>query len=94
MFAKRPLNDLAERRRLLKMEADLLRGFIRLDRTRLREQLAGFMAAGKTHAFQSPWLIAGGALARVLSRQHWRKLAMWIPAVMTTLRWVHSLKHK
>jgi hypothetical protein len=93
MFAKQ-LNDLAERRRLLVMEADLHRSLLDLERQNLRARLAGLRDARERVAAGSPLLIAGGAVAGLLAVRHWRKVARWIPAALTALRWVQSLKSK
>ena len=94
MFAKQQLNDLAERRRLLVMEADLHRSLIVLERESLRARIADLQAARERVSSNSPWLIAGGAVAGLLAMRHWRKLAGWIPAALTALRWVQSMKSK
>jgi hypothetical protein len=87
MFAKQ-LNELAERRRLLVMESDLHRSLLILERENLRARLAGLRAARERVAAGSPLLIAGGAVAGLLAMRHWRKLARWMPAALTVLRWV------
>lgn len=94
MFAKQQLNELAERRRLLVMEADLHRSLIGLEREGLRERLAGLLAAREKVASNSPWLIAGSAVAGLVAVRHWRKLARLLPAALTALRWVRALKNK
>ena len=94
MFAQQQLNELAERRRLLVMEADLHRSLIGLERASLRERLASLQAAREKVATNRPLLIAGGAVAGLLAMRHWRKLARWVPAALSALRWVQSLKAK
>ena len=86
MFAKQRLNELAGRRRLLVIEADLHRSLIGLERESLRERLAGLRAARGKAAANRPLLIAGGAVAGLLAMRHWRKLARWIPPVFAALR--------
>lgn len=88
MFAQRQLTELAERRRLLVLEADLHRSLIRLER------LASLQAARTMVATNRPLLIAGGAVTGLLAMRHWRKLARWIPTALTVLSWVQSLKDK
>jgi hypothetical protein len=94
MFAQRQMNELAERRRLLMMEADLHRSLIGLERESLRARIADLQAARERASSNSPWLIAGGAVAGLLALRHWRKLASWIPAALTALRVAQSLKSK
>ncbi len=92
MFAQRQLNELAERRRLLVMEADLHRSLITLERESLRARLDGLREARGKVASHSPLLIAGGAVAGLLAMRHWRKLARWIPTALTALRFAKALK--
>lgn len=92
MLAKRQLNELAERRRLLVMEADLHRSLIGLERENIRARFAGLQAARGRVGAGGPWLAAGGALAGLLVIRRWRKFAPWIPAALTALRWVKSLR--
>lgn len=93
MFAQQ-MNELAERRRLLVMEADLHRSLIGLERERLRERLASLRAVQEKVSSHSPWLVAGSAVAGVIAMRHWRKLARWLPAALTAMRWVRLLKRK
>ena len=94
MFAQRRLNELATHRRLLVMEAELHRSLIGLERTSLRERLASLQTAREKVAATRPLLMAGGAVTGLLAIRLWRKLARWIPAVLTVLRCVQSLKGK
>jgi hypothetical protein len=89
---KKQMTELAERRHLLVMEADLHRSLIGLERENLRSRLADLQAAREQAGNISPLLIAGGAVAGLLAMRHWRKLARWIPAALTVLRWVRTSK--
>lgn len=91
MFARKSLNELAERRRLLVLESDLHRNLIALDFRNLRSRVAGLQAARERVKAGGPWLAAGGAVAGVLALRHWRKLARWVPTALTAVRWVKSL---
>ncbi len=94
MFAKKQLNDLAERRRLLVLEADLHRSFIILEREHLRSKFDWIHQARERVAAGGPWVAASGAVAGLFAVRHWRKLAKWIPAGLVALRWIKSLKNK
>ena len=94
MFAKQQLNELAERRRLLVLEADLHRSLIGLERENLRARLVGLQAARERVAAGGPWLVAGSAVVGLLAVWNWRKLARWIPTALTAWRWMQSLKGK
>ena len=91
MLAKE-LNELAERRRLLVMEADLHRSLIGLECENLRGRFTTVREAGGIAAAGSPLLMAGGALAGFLGLRYWRHLAKWVPMAWTAFRWWRSLK--
>jgi hypothetical protein len=93
MSAKSAIEELAERRRLLVMEADLHRSLIVVERERLRERVAGWQAARERIARGRPLLLAGGAVAGLLAARHWRKLARRFPAAFAAWQWVRKLKH-
>ena len=92
MFAQKQLNDLAERRRLLVLEADIHRNLIVMESENIRAKLAWIANARERVSAGGPWLAAGGAIAGVFALRHWRKLAGWVPMAMTALRWVRRLK--
>jgi hypothetical protein len=94
MFAKQQLNELIERREMLKLEADLHRAVIGLECESLRARLAELQAARGRVAAGGPWFIAGGTVAGLLALRHWRKLARRLPTAVTVLRWVQSLKDR
>lgn len=94
MFAKEQLNDLAQRRRLLVLEADLHRNLIALEREGLRARMAELQAVRARVAAGGPWLAAGGAFAGLLAVRHWRKVLRWMPTTLTALRWAWSLKSR
>jgi hypothetical protein len=94
MFAQRQMNELAERRRLLVMEADLHRNLISLERESLHARIAALREARERVTSSKPLLLAGSAVAGLVAMRHWRKLARWIPAALTALRVAQSLKSK
>lgn len=94
MSARKSLNELAERRRMLVLESDLHRNLIALDCQNLRARLTGWSAARERMKAGGPWLAAGGAVAGVLAIRHWRKLARWIPTALIAVRWVKSFANR
>jgi hypothetical protein len=92
MSAKQPLNELAERRRLLVLEADLLRRCLGLERQALAARWAGLKAAPHKPLRHSPLLMAGGAGAILFAMRRGRALARWLPVVLIALRWLRILK--
>jgi uncharacterized membrane protein YhiD involved in acid resistance len=87
MFATQKLNELAERKRLLLLEAELHRGLIGLERDSLQKRLAGLRTTQERVASNRPLVIAGSTVAGLLALRHWRKLACWMPTALTALRW-------
>jgi hypothetical protein len=87
MSAKQQMNDLAERRRLLAMEADLHRSLIGLECGNLRARLEGLREERKRITAGNALWIAGGAVAGLLAVRRWRNIARWLPAGVTALRW-------
>ena len=88
------MNELAERRRLLVMEADLHRSLIGLEREKLCARIVALREAQERVTSSKPLLIAGSAVAGLVAMRHWRKLARWIPAAVTALRVTQLLKRK
>jgi hypothetical protein len=88
MFAKGQLNELAEHKRLLLLEADLHRNLIGLECEKLRAQLAPLNEMRERVVASSPWLVAGSAVAGLLAMRHWRKLIRWAPLAMSAVRWL------
>lgn len=85
------MNDLAGLKRLLVLEGDLHRRLIGLERENLRKRFAGLRAAQERVTSNKPLLIAGSAVTGWLVLRHWRRVARWIPAVITVRRWMRGL---
>jgi hypothetical protein len=94
MLAGSQLNQLAERRRLLVMEADLQRALIALECENLRAKWSGVAALRQQVASASPLLAVGAAVAGLLAVRHRRKLGGWLAVVPTVLRLARLLKAK
>jgi len=92
MFARRQLNQLAERKRLLAMEAELHRSLIGLGREELGSRLAGVQAMREQVFAKKPLLLVGAGLAGLLAMRDWRKVVRWAPAVLTAWRWMRALR--
>lgn len=94
MFAQKQLNELAERRRQLVLEADLCRSLIVLEHEHLRSKFDWIHQAREKVASGGPWMVVGGTVAGLLAVRHWRKLIRWAPAGLAAMRWIKSLKAK
>lgn len=92
MRGKEELMELAERKRLLLLEADLHRSLIGLECENLRKQLAPLSNVRDRIAAGGPWLVAGSALAGVLAIRNWRKVIQWAPLAMSALRWLKKFR--
>lgn len=91
MLAEKQLTSLAERRRLLVMEADLHRQVIATEIEAVRARLEWLARARETASAGKPWLAVGGVVAGLFAVRHWRKLAAWAPAALEALRWARKL---
>ncbi len=89
MSAEQQLNELAERRRLLVLEADLQRNIITLECENIRDHLRELQTA-RERATHHPLFMAGSAAAGLFALRHWRKVARWAPAALSAFRWIKS----
>lgn len=85
------MNELAERRKLLVMEADLHRAVIGLERANLQLRLAKLRAARERLATNKPLLLAGSAVGGLLALWKGRKFVSLIPAALSALKWARTL---
>lgn len=86
MSAKQQMTELAERRRLLLLEAELHRRIIGMEYQGLRGQLASLKTLRGQVAGGKPWFIGGAAVVGLLAARHWRKVFRWLPHVLTVWR--------
>jgi hypothetical protein len=86
MSAQTGMNELAERKRLLLMEAELHRSIIGLERQRLEERMASLTMLRGHFIGGGSWLVAGAALAGLLAVRRWGNLMRWLPRVMWVWR--------
>lgn len=93
MSEKSRLTELAEHRKLLLLEADLHRSVLTLELEKLRTALSELSAA-RQRVTHSPWVVAGGAVAGLMTLRYWRKFKQWAPVAVSTFRWIKSLKQR
>lgn len=86
MAASQRLNELAERKRLLLLEADLHRNLLGLECTALRARVAGLTDIRKQLAARSPLVLGGSAIAGWVAVRHWRKAIRWLPQAVSLWR--------
>lgn len=77
------MNDLATRKRLLVLQADLHRQLAALECSRLRGRWDGAASFVEQNRW---WLIGGAAVVGVLGVRNWRGLAQWVPTLVTAWR--------
>ena len=92
MPAQRPLTDLAERKRLLVLQADLHRALLRVEGAKMRERMNWWHEARNKVRSASPWLAVGAGAVGLLAASRWRKLANWVPVGLAAWRWVQKFK--
>jgi hypothetical protein len=92
MSQARPMNDLAERKRLLTIEADLHRNLISVECARMRDRVKSLTSLGTLPKYLSflaptnPWVIGGTAIAGALAARNWGKAIKWLPAAFSLWR--------
>jgi hypothetical protein len=82
MSQAQQLNDLAARKQLLLLEADLHRGIIGIEYQSLRGRFVPLMDIGGQFSSRNPWYIGGSALAGLFAMRHWRKVVRWMPQAL------------
>jgi len=93
MPEKSRLNELAEHRKLLLLEADLHRNLIALEVEKLRDAVTD-LDSHRQQITSSPWLLAGSTITGLFALRHWRQVARWAPAAITVFQWVKSVIKK
>jgi hypothetical protein len=83
------LNELAERKRLLILQADLHRS---LAAASSRSLHARFSSAQEALHSNHWWLLGGTATLGLLLGGKWRGLARWVPTGIALWRFVHRLR--
>lgn len=94
MPGQRDMMELAERKRLLVLQADLHRAVLRAELAGVRARLEWLQSARDTVGAASPWLAMGAGVAGILAARRWRNLVRWIPTALAALRWIRKLKPK
>lgn len=92
MSAQRQLKDLADRKRLLVLQADLHRAVLRAECATVRTRLSWLHETrAKMHSV-GPWLALSAAMLGLLAAWRGRKLAGWIPAALAAWRAIRTIK--
>ncbi len=86
MSAQKRLSALAERKKLLTLEAELHRAILNAEAVRVREKLA-WLNPSHAHLRFSPLLLACVAVVGLLAARHVRALPKWLPTVLAAGQW-------
>lgn len=86
------LMELAERKRLLVLEADAHRGTLRAELATVHARLHWLQSARDKMGAASPWLALGAGVVGILAARRWRNVLKWIPTALTALRWFQKLR--
>jgi hypothetical protein len=84
--------ELAERKRVLVLQAELHRATLRTELAGVRERLNWLQSAREKVGAASPWLAVGAGVVGILAARRWRIAVRWIPAALTALRWIKKLR--
>jgi len=91
MLAQEKLSELAERKKLLVLQADLHRAVLQAEVVNARARLM-WLGQVREKMPGGPWWLAGGATAGLLLARKWRPLLKWFPAGLTAWRLLKKLK--
>ncbi len=92
MPAKRSMNELAERKRMLVLQSDLHRALLQAECAAFRDRLEGFKEVRERARSASPWVIAGAAAMGLVTVWRGRKLARMIPMAVAAWKTWKSLR--
>lgn len=92
MPAKRSLNDLAERKRMLVLQSDLHRALLQAECAALRDRVEGLNEVRKRARSASPWVMAGAAAMGLVAVWKGRKLTGMIPVAVAAWKTWKSLR--
>jgi len=85
MLHQEQVIDLAERKRLLVVEAELHRNVITLECDQIQDRVSSLLNVRKQLA-ANPWVVGGTTLAGLIAARHWRQTIRWVPQVFTLWR--------
>jgi hypothetical protein len=92
MSAEKRLNELAERKRLLILEADLHRAVLQAEAGNLRARWQWISQAREKFPVKAGWLV--GSAAGLLAVRNWRRTLKLIPVGLTAWRWWRKLRSR
>jgi hypothetical protein len=92
MPEKEQLTELAERKRLLIVQADLHRALLHAECARVRARFNWMDEARQKVGAAGPWLALGAGALGILAARRWRNVARWIPTALAVLRWFGKLR--
>jgi hypothetical protein len=90
MSAEKRLNELAERKRLLILEADLHRALLQAEVAHLQSRLQWIAQAREKISGKAGWVL--GSAAGLLAVRNWRSALKLIPVGLTAWRWWRKLR--
>lgn len=86
------LIELAERKRLLVLQADVHRAALRAELASVRGRLDWILAAREKVGAASPWLALGAGIVGILAARRWRNVLRWVPTALAAVRWLRKMK--
>jgi hypothetical protein len=92
MSAEKKLSELAERKQLLLLQADLHRAVLQAEIATLRARWQWVAQARDKFPAKAGWLL--GSAAGVLAVRNWRHTLKLIPVGLATWRWWRKLRNR
>jgi hypothetical protein len=86
------LTDLADRKQLLILQADLHRAVLETEVASARSRLLWVTEVREKLPKLSGWVTVGGAVAGFLVLRRWRTAVKWVPAAVSAWRWLRKLR--
>jgi len=86
MAAQTRMNELAERKRFLVLQAELHRALLQAEMVNARARL-DWVGQAREKLPGGLWWLTGGAVAGLLALRRWRTIARWLPAGFAAWRW-------
>jgi hypothetical protein len=90
MSAEKRLSELAERKRLLMLQADLHRAVLQAEAANLQARLQWIAQAREKISGKAGWLL--GSAAGVMAVRNWRSVLKLVPVGLTAWRWWRKLR--
>ena len=91
MAAQTRLNELAERKRLLVLQAELHRAVLQAELVNARTRLQ-WIGQARARLSGGSWWLTGGVIVVFWALRRWRSALKWLPTGLALWRWLKKFK--